>query len=71
MLLNKPSLRSQSLTDDDIDAYEDMWLSRLKPELCAGKKVAHLFGAINVLAYFHKIQPKKKPTCFSLEQFKF
>ena len=26
MLLNKPSLRSHSLTDDDIDAYEDIWL---------------------------------------------
>ena len=26
MLLNKPSLRSRSLTDDDIEAYEDIWL---------------------------------------------
>jgi len=26
MLLNKPSLRSRSLTDNDIEAYEDIWL---------------------------------------------
>ena len=36
-----------------------MWLSRLKPELCTGKQVAYCFGAINFLAYFHKIQPKQ------------
>ena len=36
-----------------------LWLSRLKPELCAGKKVAYFFGAIKCLAYFHKIQPKQ------------
>ena len=36
-----------------------MWLSRLTPELYAEQKVAHLFGAIKCLAYFHKIQLKQ------------
>ena len=41
------------------DVRQDLWLSSLKPELCTGKKFAYFFGVIKLLAYFHKIQPKK------------
>jgi len=44
---------------DGYAGVDHMWLSRLKPELCAGQKVAYFFGTINFLAYFHKIQPKQ------------